>query len=173
VFVFPDRTVSEIIVKEVGYNELARNDHNEIEKEIVFESQVKINRTFHKEHTPICSALGTACRREACDLFFHGRYNGNLGWGCREFKIDFPTVPFDLRCHIVITGINKPNRFMTIERVIELKDIGARFICSRCWSVYKNKPWKYDSNLNNKVDLCSCGASLFEDILEFIKRMTV
>ena len=168
-FVMSKETVKKILSGEINHDDGQYDMDNEYIKGLHFEDQARINLKLEKKHEAVCSALEKACRRENCNLYKTGAGKLEDGWACREYKVDFPSAPFDSRFHVPLIGNDKVDVKDTIDNFLDLKEQGARFICLNCYHAYEKKPKKLfeDGHDGRYVEMCTCGADIFEDIKKF------
>jgi len=178
-FVLPDNIVRKIINKEEPYDSIFGQSeitdtirNNESSKGYRFEDQARVNLSLEKNYKPICSVLEDSCLRTKCPLFKKGD-TGKLkeGWVCREYKIDFPDAPFNLRYHVSRIGINSIDVDETLKHIEKLGKNGGKNICLGCHKVYENIPKQNyeDGHGGRMIDMCGCGSDLFEKLESFLE----
>lgn len=172
-FILPGSLVKQIITGEVDYDNLPYNLKNERLKGYRFEDQARKNLLLADYCQPVCRALSTSCKKGECPLFANKSGNIPDGWVCREYQLDFPTAPFDLRYHVALIGVGDVDIQETKKHLEELVLDGARYICLGCKKVYATKPEKiYDDGHGGRMmEMCSCDSDLFGAIGSFIKNI--
>ena len=172
-FVISKETVRNILSGELDYDKRPYDEDNEVNKGWHFEDQARVNLALEKNHEAVCSALEKACSRESCALYKLGTGKMKDGWACREYKIDFPSAPFDSRFHVALIGNEKVNAKDTIDNLMELERQGTRFVCLNCYRAYEKKPEEIyeDGHGGRYLEMCPCGSDLFESIREFMELL--
>ena len=163
--------VKKIILKEVDYNSLPYNEDNEVSKGFYFEDQARVNLNLQGNHTPICMALETECKKSDCDFYANKSGKIKNGWVCREYQVDFPEAPFDSRYHIPFIGNEEIDKDETIKNFKRFEELGAKYVCLGCKTPYENKPKQPYDDGHDEIEMCDCGSDLFDDVGSFLQRI--
>src|SRR4030042_1643586 len=133
-FILPDETVRKIILGEESYDSLFGDTEitetvkdDEIAKGYKFQDQAGVNLFLGRKHKPVCSALEAECLRNKCPLFKEGSA-GKIESAevCKEYKIDFPDVPFDSRYHVAHIGTKSVDVDATLKNIRKLMGLGGK-----------------------------------------------
>ena len=171
-FLLPKHIVKKIILGELDYNDRPYDEENEIAKGWHAEDQAVVNKRLEKDHKPVCTVLEEICRKQACE--FYSTRSGSIenGWSCSEYKVDYPTAPFDRRLHLPLAGEDRIDWNETIKNLEDLAKNGGRYVCLGCTQVYQDKPtepYETGHGFPDLLEICPCGSDLFETIKGFIK----
>jgi hypothetical protein len=166
-------TVKKIILKEIDYNSLPYDGDNEVNKGFHFEDQARVNLNLQGNHTPICMALETECKKSSCDFYANKSGKIKNGWICREYQVDFPSALFDSRHHTPFIGDDEIDKGETIKNFKKFEQLGAKYVCLQCKTPYQNKPKQPYKNGHGgrMLEMCGCGSGLFDDIDSFLINM--